>query len=170
MNRIKLENILLTFGNRLLEVAGNKDNPTLGELIDTPADEIEKHVTNTTIKQFVRTHDDKYSDFILGLDAGYIDGEGHICQAQHGIQDTFAVGMPVYDTQEKLIGNLSIGLFEHLDYAERASNGMEIPVYYWRVDGYEGERQNIKTYHQVLAAPELNVPNGTPTITQRGED
>jgi len=36
----ELENILLAFGNRLLDVANGRENPTLGELIDTPRNEI----------------------------------------------------------------------------------------------------------------------------------
>jgi hypothetical protein len=38
--RIKLENILLTFGSRVLDVANNKENPAMGELIDKPVNEI----------------------------------------------------------------------------------------------------------------------------------
>lgn len=148
MNRIKLENILLEFGNRLLDVANNKENPTLGELIDEPANAIDKLVTNATIRKFVNTHDDKPSDFTLSLSAGYIDEEGHICNQQHGAEDTFAVGMPIYTEQNELIGNLSIGLFKNLNYAEKTEDGLDIPVYFWKVDGYSGKRQTVKTYFQ----------------------
>ena len=59
--------------------------------------------------------------------------------------------MPIYDEQDNLIGNLSIGLFKNLDYAEKTADGQDIPVYFWKVDGYKGERKNIKTYFQHLA-------------------
>jgi hypothetical protein len=159
MGNIRIENILLKFGNRLLETASGKGNPTLGELIDEPTADIVKYVTNTTVKCFVYTHEEKYSDFLLGLSAGYIDEEGRICNQQKGAEDTLAIGMPIYTEQYELIGNLSIGLWEHLDYAERTSDGQEIPVYHWKVDGYKGKRQNVKTYYQKLAT--------TPTPQER---
>lgn len=46
MSNIEVQNILLEFGNRLLDVANNKENPTLGELIDTPAQAIHTYYTN----------------------------------------------------------------------------------------------------------------------------
>lgn len=152
MSKIKIENIVLEFGNRLLGLANSKENPTLGKLIDKPVKAIQKHVSNTTIKEFVYTHSDKPDEFTLGLSAGYIDEEGHICQQQMGAESTFAVGMPVYDEQYHTIGCLSIGLFKSLDYAEKTSDGLDIPVYFWKVEGYEGKRQNIKTYYQKLDA------------------
>jgi hypothetical protein len=44
MNDIWLENILLEFGNRMLDVANNKENPTIGELIDRPKEQILNHL------------------------------------------------------------------------------------------------------------------------------
>lgn len=44
MNDIWLENILLEFGNRMLDVANNKENPTIGELIDRPKEQILHHL------------------------------------------------------------------------------------------------------------------------------
>lgn len=38
---VDLETILLKYGNRVLDVRNGKENPTLGELIDTPAQELE---------------------------------------------------------------------------------------------------------------------------------
>lgn len=152
--RIKFENILLGFGNRLLDVKNNKENPTLGELIDEPTTAILKLVSNTTLRQFVYTHDEKPDDFILSLSGGYINEEGHIYNQQKGAESTFAVGMPVYTEQGELIGNLSIGLFKSLNYAEKTQDGLDIPVYYWKVDGYEGKRQGIKTYYQVKSPQE----------------
>lgn len=40
MNDVKLENILMKFAIRVLETQSGKENPTIGELIDTPRDEI----------------------------------------------------------------------------------------------------------------------------------
>jgi hypothetical protein len=40
MSDIWLENILLEYGNRILDVANNKENPTIGELIDRPKKQI----------------------------------------------------------------------------------------------------------------------------------
>jgi hypothetical protein len=42
MSNIKLENILLKFAIRVLDVSNGKGNPTLGEMIDEPAAEIEE--------------------------------------------------------------------------------------------------------------------------------
>lgn len=41
MSNIKLENILLKFAIRVLDVSNGKGNPTLGEMIDEPVNEIE---------------------------------------------------------------------------------------------------------------------------------
>lgn len=40
MSDTELENILLTFANRVLDVRNGSDNPTLGELVDTPTQAI----------------------------------------------------------------------------------------------------------------------------------
>jgi len=40
-NRIKLENILLKYGISVIDATTGRTNPTLGELIDEPANEIE---------------------------------------------------------------------------------------------------------------------------------
>ena len=109
-----------------------------------------------TIKRFVDDCDTKYDDFTLSLSAGYIDEEGAICNEQMGAKDTFSIGMPVYAEDGNEIGRLSIGLLRNLNYYSRTEDALKIPVEYWRVDGYTGDVQNIKTYHQVraeLAAP-----------------
>lgn len=41
MSNIKLESILLKFAIRVLDVSNGKGNPTLGEMIDEPVNEIE---------------------------------------------------------------------------------------------------------------------------------
>lgn len=101
-----------------------------------------------TIKRFVADKRPRYSDFQLGLSAGYIDKDGVICRTQMGALETFSVGMPIYTEDDKEIGRLSIGLFKNLNYSQEHFDG-DIPVEYWRVDGYSGDIQNIKTYWQV---------------------
>lgn len=39
--RVKLENIILKFAIRILDLHKGKEDPTIGELIDEPADAIE---------------------------------------------------------------------------------------------------------------------------------
>lgn len=106
-------------------------------------------MSNKHIKRFVADKRPRYSEFMLGLSAGYIDEEGCICNAQMGALETFSVGMPVYDVNNTEIGKLSIGLFKSLNYGQEHFDG-DIPVEYWRVDGYKGERQDVKTYWQVI--------------------
>ena len=102
------------------------------------------------LNRFIDTCTTKYDKFTLGLKAGYIDEEGCICSAQMGMLDTFAIGMPVYGEDDQEVGRLSLALFKNLNYANDKID-MEIPVEYWRVEGYKGKRQSIKTYHQVQA-------------------
>jgi hypothetical protein len=111
---------------------------------------------SVTIKRFVYDLDRVCDDFTLGLDAGYIGKDGIIGQQQKGAEDTFSIGMPVYDKDNNEIGRLSIGLFKNLNYATRPDDGLDIPVEHWRVDGYTGEVQNIKTYWQVKADDPVN--------------
>lgn len=101
------------------------------------------------IKRFVDDLESVHSDFTLKLSAGYIDTQGVICREQFGAKDTFSVGMPVYGEDDKMIGRLSIGLWENLNYATKTKDGLDIPAECWRVDGYTGKRQDIKTYWQV---------------------
>lgn len=42
MSNLKLELILIEYGNRLLQLASSQENPTLGELIETPRDAIKQ--------------------------------------------------------------------------------------------------------------------------------
>lgn len=106
------------------------------------------------INRFVKTYSDKHSDFTLSLSAGYVDKNGIICNEQFGAKDTFAIGMPVYSEDGEELGRLSIGLWKNLDYATRTEDGLEIPAEHWRIDGYSGERQPIKTYFQHRASLE----------------
>jgi len=99
------------------------------------------------IKLFINEYKTKYDDKTLSYYAGEICEDGDITNQQAGAEETFSIGMPVYDTDNKEIGKLSIGLFDNLNYS--ADLDIKIPVYTWRVDGYKGKRKSIKTYYQV---------------------
>ena len=104
------------------------------------------------IKLFVRDLNAEYKGLNISLSAGYIDKDGIIGNQQAGIEETFSIGMPVYGESHEEIGRLSIGLFKSLDYYDRAElrgEMLDIPVEYWRVEGYDGGAQKIKTYWQV---------------------
>jgi len=100
------------------------------------------------IKIFIKEHKKKYSKFTLNLSAGYIDKDGNICSQQSGAEDTFAVGMPMYDEKGNFIGRLSVGIFDGLYYSEYTGEGQKIPVYYWKIEDYKGEYTKVKTYYQ----------------------
>ena len=97
------------------------------------------------IKTFIDEYKTKYDKNTLSYFAGEICEDGDITNQQKGAEDTFAIGMPVYDEQGKELGRLSIGLFDNLNY----SADIKIPVHTWRVDGYKGERKKIKTFYQI---------------------
>lgn len=100
------------------------------------------------IKTFIDDCTTEYKEFELSLRAGYIDEDGIICNAQMGAIDTFSVGMPVYDDDGVELGRLSIGLWKNLDWAQDKID-IKIPAHYWRVDGYKGKKQTVKTWHQL---------------------
>lgn len=101
------------------------------------------------LKRFIDNHDTKYDQFTLSLDAGSIGEDGIIGYQQLGILDTFSIGMPIYTYDNEYIGRLSVGLFKNLNYSKKTTDGLDIPVECWRVDGYKGKPQKIKTYHQL---------------------
>lgn len=100
------------------------------------------------LRNFIGCYDLMPSDFILGLDAGYISTDGTLGGAQVGAMKTFAVGMPIYSLKGEYLGRLSVGLYDILTYTERTEEGIEIPVEDWKVEGYKGEWQKILTYYQ----------------------
>ena len=100
------------------------------------------------IKRFIDDCLTEYGDFDLSLRAGYIDEDGCICNAQVGALKTFSVGMPIYGDDDVEIGRLSIGLFKNLNWSNDKID-LEIPVDFWKVEGYKGKRQNVRTYHQL---------------------
>jgi len=100
------------------------------------------------IKLFLEEYKTKYDKKTLAYKAGEICEDGDITNQQVGAEETFAIGMPVYDKEGKELGKLSIGLFENLNY-NTPDLDFNIPVYTWRVEGYKGKRQTIKTYYQI---------------------
>jgi hypothetical protein len=100
------------------------------------------------IRTFIDDCTTEYKEFNLSLRAGYIDEDGIICNAQMGAIDTFSVGMPVYDDDGVELGRLSIGLWKNLNWSQDKID-IEIPVHHWRVDGYKGKQQTVKTWHQL---------------------
>lgn len=98
------------------------------------------------LKLFINEYKNKYDD-LLQYYAGVICEDGDITYQQAGAEETFSIGMPVYDMNNQEIGRLSVGLFDNLNYL--ADLDIKIPVYTWRVVGYKGKRQKIKTFYQV---------------------
>ena len=77
---------------------------------------------------------DKYLKYY----AGVVFDDGKIGNQQLGAERTFFVGMPVYDLENNKIGVLSY-VYDETD-----------ECYWWKILGYKGESQKIKTYWQVL--------------------
>ena len=96
------------------------------------------------IKRFIDEYKKDYSE-ALKYDAGEVCEDGDITNQQKGAEETFSVGMPVYSVNGEELGRLSIGLFTDLDYS---TDGIKIPVETWRINGYKGKRQRIKTFYQ----------------------
>lgn len=85
------------------------------------------------IKLFIESYSISESD--LKYNAGSVHQYGSkfiVSYEQRGASDTFAIGMPVYDKDNNLMGYLGIGLYNNLDYSSRY-NGESIPVYHWEI-------------------------------------
>ena len=107
------------------------------------------------IKLFIKEYKTKYDDKTLSYNAGEICKDGDITNQQKGAEETFAIGMPVYDKYGNELGKLSIGLFKNLDY-HAPDIDIKIPAYTWRVDGYKADsRKIIKTYYQLIKEQSL---------------
>lgn len=72
------------------------------------------------------------------LYAGVILEDGRIDKQQMGVERTFFIGLPIYDLENNKLGVLSYIYDDENDW------------YYWKILGYKGKRQEIKTYWQVL--------------------
>lgn len=110
------------------------------------------------IKLFINEYKTKYDDKTLSYYAGEVCEDGDITNQQQGAEETFAIGMPVYDESGVELGKLSIGLFKSLNY-NTPDIDFKIPVYTWRIDRYRSEvRKKIKTYYQVKGQPSIISP------------
>ena len=74
----------------------------------------------------------------IKLYAGVILEDGRIDKQQVGAERTFFVGLPIYDLSNNKLGVLSYVYDENDKY------------YWWKILGYKGKRQEIKTHWQVL--------------------
>ena len=79
-------------------------------------------------------------DFILSLSAGRVidnheDSGFHVTESQKGALETFTIGQPVYDKDNNLMGYLSVGLYNRLNYhsEKKDFNGEKIPVEFWGI-------------------------------------
>lgn len=77
---------------------------------------------------------DKY----LKCDAGIVLEDGCIGNYKLGASRTFFVGLPIYDLENNKLGVLSYVYDDENDW------------YWWKILGYKGKRQEIKTHWQVL--------------------
>lgn len=87
---------------------------------------------------------------LIRCEAGYIyDDKGTIAYETYGAQDTFAIGMPMYDQQGKFLGRLTIDFLTHLNYHVEDENGktVEIPSETWRIAGYKPDPNRKETIH-----------------------
>ena len=81
-------------------------------------------------------------DDYLKYYTGVVFDDGKIGNQQAGAERTFFVGLPIYDLENNKIGVLSYVYDENDE------------CYWWKILGYKGERQEIKTYWQVLKESE----------------
>ena len=77
-------------------------------------------------------------DQYLECDAGIVLEDGCIDRYKMGALRTFFVGLPIYDLENNKLGSLSYVYDDENDW------------YWWKILGYKGERQPIKTYWQML--------------------
>lgn len=119
---------------------------------------VEQHIV---LPIFVHEIEREFSDFQLGLSAGIVYPEtkdaftdiaqGQIGYEKIGAQETFAVGMPMFSQDGEYLGRLGIGFYNNLPWAERDGRNEEIPVHYWKIEGYKGDKsQEPLTYYQYM--------------------
>lgn len=83
-------------------------------------------------------------DEYIKCNAGIVLEDGRIDRQTLGAGRTFFVGLPIYDLENNKLGVLSYVYDNENDW------------YWWKILGYKGERQQIKTYWQVLKEGEIN--------------
>ena len=79
---------------------------------------------------FVDTHSVSDCTYFAGRVAK--DDRFFVAYEQKGANDTFSIGMPVYDKDNHLMGYLGIGFYHNLNYSIRF-NGESIPVERWEI-------------------------------------
>lgn len=82
-------------------------------------------------------------DRYLKCDTGMISEDGRIVYHRLGAEQTFFVGLPIYD-----LSNNELGVLSYICDDEG--------WYWWKILGYKGKKQEIKTYWQVLKEGEIN--------------
>ena len=92
----------------------------------------------------VKNYPHLFDDY-LKYYAGVVFDDGKIGNQQLGAERTFFVGMPIYDLENNKLGVLSY-VYDEDDKS-----------YWWKILGYKGESQKIKTYWQVLKEREPKV-------------
>lgn len=81
------------------------------------------------------------------------DGFG-IGYSEMGAEKTFAIGMPIYDKDNNLMGYLGIGLYDALDYSE---TDVRVPCEYWQIclpTEHCKSGKDVYTYWQMLERKE----------------
>lgn len=129
----------------------------INEVLETLQKEVRQRKVLPLFRQEVQTEFPKRQ--LIACEAGYIyDDEGTIAYETIGAQETFAVGMPMYDQQGKMLGRLTLDFYDNLDYTMEESDGKEIkvPSEYWRIAGYEPDPDRKETiypltYYQLKA-------------------
>ena len=131
---------------------------TIREIQAALKEKIQRHVV---LPIFIYEKDREFSDFQLSLSAGKVyprikDGfeyteQGQIGFETAGAQETFAIGMPMFSQDGEYLGRLGVGFYNNLPWAERDGRGEEIPVHYWKIEGYNGDKiQEPLTYYQYM--------------------
>ena len=133
-------------------------NETIREVQTALKEKVARHIV---LPIFVYEKDREFSEFQLGLSAGKVypriksgfdDTErGQIGYEKAGAQETFAIGMPMFSQKGEFLGRLGIGFYNNLPWAERDGIGKEIPVHYWKIEGYNSDEiQEPLTYYQYM--------------------
>lgn len=100
-----------------------------------------------------------YSEYRSGL--GLETEQGQIGYEQVGAQETFAIGMPMFSQEGEYIGRLGIGFYDCLPWAKRDGRDKEIPVHFWKIEGYKGKGESPLTYYQYMNKFRKNEHSGS---------
>ncbi len=94
--------------------------------------------TNSHVRHFVHTKGWVERERLKN-EAGIVyernDGRGYqVAYQQAGAEQTFAVGMPVYDSYNHKLGYLGLGLYENLNCSSSDSFHEAIPMSMWSIE------------------------------------